>query len=83
MRTETEVDNRHVLAIWMKGAVPYIEETNIVSAVRKSKMGKLSVKREFLIPGRKDCFITKNFSVRRSCIAIFLDSLPEKLAENL
>ena len=87
MRTETEVDSKHVLAIWMKGAAAYFEDNDnpvsIVPAVRKSQMGKLSVKREFLIPGRKDSCILKCFSVRRSCVTIFLDSLPVQLAQNL
>ena len=87
MRTEAEVESKHVLAIWMKGAAEYIKDTeslaSIVPAVRKTQMGKLSVKREFLIPGRDDSCISKSFSVRRSCIAIFLDSLPEQLAQNL
>ena len=87
MRTETEVDSKHVLAIWMKGAAAYFEDNDnpvsIVPAVRKSQMGKLSVKREFLIPGRKDSCILKCFSVRRRCVTIFLDSLPVQLAQNL
>jgi len=81
MRTETELDKREVLAIWMSGAASYYSEDrrnfdNLVSAVKESEYGKLAVKREMVIPGRNDNYIVKNISVRRSCTAIFLDLLP-------
>ena len=88
MRTETELDKREVLAIWMNGATSHYSGDSghfdsLVPAVRESKLGKLAVKREMLITGRTDNFIVKNISVRRSCTAIFLDLLPTKLATDL
>ena len=50
MRTETEVDNNPVFAVWMKGAVPYIEETsNIISAVKKVKWENYQLKENFYL----------------------------------
>jgi len=33
MRTETEVENKPVLAIWMKGAAAYFEDDDIINIV--------------------------------------------------
>lgn len=47
-------------------------------------MGKVVEKREFLVPGSDDYFISKNRnSVLRSCTAVFLDTLPTELKEKL
>ena len=43
-------------------------------------MGKVPEKREFLVPGSDDYFISKNRnSVCRSCTAVVLDTLPTEL----
>ena len=89
MRTETEVEKREVLAVWMRGAMSHVGQTEhhgkLASAVKQSGMGKAAEKREFLIAGRADNFISIKFknSIRRSCTAIFLDKLPPELAKEL
>ena len=88
MRTETEVEKREILAVWMRGALSHTGQTehhgNLARAVKQSKMGKALEKREFLVTGSNYNFISKNSSsVRRSCTAIFLDTLPTELAKKL
>jgi len=47
-------------------------------------MGKTQEKWDFLLGSSKNLFITKKVNnVRRSCIAIFLDVLPDDLASSL
>ena len=87
MRTETELENRSVLAVWLRGALTYTGQNKLnglAQAVKQSKMGKVAEKREFLVSGSDDYFISKNRnSVRRSCTAVFLDTLPNELEEKL
>ena len=88
MRTETEVERREILAVWMRGALSHTGQTEhhekLTRAVRQSKMGKALEKREFLVAGSSYNFISKkSCSIRRSCTAIFLDTLPSELAKSL
>ena len=86
MRTETEIEKREILAVWMRGAMSHVGQMEhhgkLIWTVKQSNMGKPAEKREFLIAGSADNFIFKN-SVRRSCNAILLDKLPPELAKKL
>ena len=61
MRTDTEVDKREVLAVWMKEGAKYMKETAaaFMTAVRKSSCGRNQEKRDFLSLSSTDTFITK------------------------
>lgn len=86
MRTETEVDNREVLAIWLKEGIKHMTTTQsaFTTAVRKSGLGRNQEKRDFLAPSSTDTFITKNVNnTRQSCTAVFLDMLPQDLMTEL
>ena len=55
----------------------------LTSAVKKSQMGKTE-KRDFLATLSKDTYITQGVNnIRRSCMVIYLDMLPEELAAEL
>ena len=86
MRTDTEVEGREVLAVWMKGALKYVSQTSypILSALKGTDSGRTQIKRDFLCEGSDATCIKKNEnSVRQSCITIFLDALPTVTKEKL
>ena len=86
MRTETELKGREVLAIWVKGCVPYVPEdySRFTNAIKQSKLGKNGEKRDFLRMKSKETSITQGSNnIRRSCTVIFLDELPEELKAKL
>lgn len=86
MRTETEVENREVLAVWMKEGAHHITESPsaLTVAVRKSGYGRSQEKRDFPALSSADNFITKNVNnARQSCTAVFLDRLPQALVADL
>ena len=86
MRTETEVENREMLAVWMKEDATHIAESPaaFTGAVRKSEYSRSQEKRDFLALSSTDSFITKNVNnTRQSCTAVFLNKLPQVLVEDL
>lgn len=86
MRTETELKGKEVLAIWIKGCVPYVSEdySRLTNAVRQSKLGRNGEKRDFLKTSAKETYITQGSNnIRRSCTVIFLDELPGELSVKL
>ena len=62
-----------VVALWMSGISDLIEvDPQFSVVVRRMKLGK-SCKRPLLKPGCKDSTVVESNSVRRSCMALFLD----------
>ena len=60
MRTQMQVAGREVLAVWVKGAVPYLTVSgpSFTRAVRLSGMGTTQEKRNFLSEGGADAIIS-------------------------
>ena len=86
MRTETELQGREILAIWVKGCVPYVSEdySRFTNAIKKSRMGKNGEKRDFLKTNLQETHITQGGNnIRRSCTVVFLDKLPQELKVKL
>jgi len=87
MRTDTTLDGREVLAVWMTGLVQYYQcdYCNKLSRVlTETKMGKNLVKRDLLRPESNEKFITKNYNnARRSCTVIWLDTLQADVVNKL
>ena len=88
MRTETELNGRQVLAIWVKGSMPHFSEdcvySKLTNAIKKSNFGKNGEKRDFLKMSAKETYIKQGTNnVRRSCTVIFLDKLPAELSTKL
>ena len=86
MRTDTEVEGREVLAVWMKGALKYVSQTSypILSALKATDGGRTQIKRDFLCDSSDATCIKKNEnSVRQSCITLFLDTLSASTKEKL
>ena len=76
MRADTKVEGKPVVVIWTSKAVQYssLNATTINSAVRASGLGKTQEKRDFLKTESRDTVIvTKENSVRRSCIALYMN----------
>ena len=64
---------RPVIALWMTGVSELFDvDPQFSVEIRKMKLGK-TCKRSLLKPGCRDTTITGNNSVRRSCMALFLD----------
>ena len=86
MRTDTEVEGREVLAVWMKGALKYVSQTSypILYALKATDGGRTQIKRDFLCDSSDaTCIKKKENSVRQSCITLFLDTLPASTKEKL
>lgn len=86
MRTETELQGREILAIWIKGCVPYVSEdySRFTNAIKQSKLGKNGEKRDFLKTSSKETHIKQGGNnIRRSCSVIFLDELPQEVKVKL
>ena len=68
------LDKHPVVALWMSGVNEIVDiDPQFSVTVRRMKIGK-SCKRAFLKPGCKDTVIvTDKNSVRRSCMALYLD----------
>ena len=64
---------RPVVALWMSGISELVEvDPQFSVEIRKMKLGK-TCKRSLLKPGCRDTTIMASNSVRRSCMALFLD----------
>ena len=73
MKTDITVEERPVVALWMSGISELVEVDPQFSVdIRKMKLGK-TCKRSLLKPGCRDTTIVGTNSVRRSCMALFLD----------
>lgn len=87
MRSETSIDGRECLCIWMKEGAKHMNSATqaaFTSAVRMSGIGKTQVKRDFLSGQSTDTFIKKQENnVRQSCTAVFFDMLPHELSMQL
>jgi hypothetical protein len=76
MRADTKVEGKSVVVIWTSNAVQYssFNVTTVNSAVRASGLGKTQEKRDLLKTGSTDtAIVTKENSVRRSCIALYMN----------
>ena len=83
MRTDTKVDGKEVVCLWMKFAEKHLNatSTSFNMAVRKSGIGKTQRKVHLLDGESKDkCILPGINNTRQSCTAVFLDSLPRDLA---
>ena len=83
MRTQTTVNGREVVAIWPKVGERYMKATAMMftTAVRKSLLGK-SQQKDLLSESSTDQRIkTTVNNTRQSCTAVFLDAIPESMAE--
>ena len=86
MRTETELQGREILAIWVKGSMLHVsaDYSKLTNAIKQSKLGKNGEKRDFLRNSAKEPYITQGINnLRRSCTTIFLDMLPNDLSTKL
>ena len=85
MRTETTLSSREVLAVFLKDCLE--DFSMLPKAVINSKMGENGKKRDFLDYSAKEdgqTYITQGKNAtRKSCLVIYLDTLPDDLAANL
>lgn len=75
IRGDVTVESKPAIVIWTSRAVQYTTASvaSVNNAVRASGLGKTQEKRDFLKDGIMDTTILKTNSMRRSCIALFLN----------
>ena len=84
MRTNAKVNNRAVVAI-AHGNLPFpVNAGGIMATIRIMKIGKTDKVKDFLLSGSTDRQIVRGpSSVRRRCLVIYLDCIPNETAQRI